>query len=111
MSAHPTAYDRRSFVSYFGSIGLGGTLLPGVLWAQQQQQPGPITKEMIAQAETVAGLTFTDAERESMAQGEPATPVSISFVGKLYGDADVLLVAKAFQDATDFHKRKPPLFV
>jgi Asp-tRNA(Asn)/Glu-tRNA(Gln) amidotransferase A subunit family amidase len=43
--------------------------------------------------------------------GEPATPVSISFVGKLYGDADVLLVAKAFQDATDFHKRKPPLFV
>ena len=27
-------YDRRQFVNYFASIGLGSTLLPGVLWAK-----------------------------------------------------------------------------
>jgi len=41
-----TTYDRRAFMAYFGSIGLGATLLPGVLWAQlqQQQQVPDITK-------------------------------------------------------------------
>jgi Asp-tRNA(Asn)/Glu-tRNA(Gln) amidotransferase A subunit family amidase len=60
--------DRRAFVAWFSAIGLGGTLLPGVLWAQAQQQQ-PITKEMIAQAEEIAGLEFTDAEREEMVRG------------------------------------------
>ncbi|MCI0436773.1 MAG: amidase [Gemmatimonadetes bacterium] len=61
--------DRRAFVGYFTSIGLGATLLPGVLWAQQQQEQGPVTKAMIAQAEQIAGLEFTDAEREEMVRG------------------------------------------
>ena len=34
-----TTYDRRAFMAYFGSIGLGSTLMPGVLWAHVQQQP------------------------------------------------------------------------
>ena len=38
------------------------------------------------------------------------TPGSISFVGSLFGDAAALRVAKAFQDATDFNKQRPPLF-
>ena len=38
------------------------------------------------------------------------TPTSISFVGKLFGDAEALRLAKAYQDATDFHTRTPPLF-
>jgi Asp-tRNA(Asn)/Glu-tRNA(Gln) amidotransferase A subunit family amidase len=38
------------------------------------------------------------------------TPVSISFVGRLWGEAHTLRVAKAYQDATDFHTRVPPLF-
>ncbi len=63
------AIDRRNFVAYFTSIGLGGTLLPGVLWAQQQQQQGPVDRAMIAQAEQVAGLEFTDEERDEMARG------------------------------------------
>jgi len=41
---------------------------------------------------------------------EKNTPVSVSFIGKLWGDADALRVAKAFQDATGYHKRHPPLF-
>ncbi|CAG0934466.1 amidase [Thermoflexales bacterium] len=34
---------------------------------------------------------------------------SITFTGKLYGEAAALLVAKAYQDATNFHARKPEL--
>jgi Asp-tRNA(Asn)/Glu-tRNA(Gln) amidotransferase A subunit family amidase len=36
--------------------------------------------------------------------------VSISFVGRLWGEAEALRVAKAYQDVTDFHSRVPPLF-
>jgi Asp-tRNA(Asn)/Glu-tRNA(Gln) amidotransferase A subunit family amidase len=41
---------------------------------------------------------------------EDGTPVSISFIGKLFGEAELLAVAKAYQDATGFHLRTPPLF-
>jgi Asp-tRNA(Asn)/Glu-tRNA(Gln) amidotransferase A subunit family amidase len=67
-----TTYDRRAFMAYFGSVGLGSTLLPGVLWAQTQtpqQQGTAITTEQIAAAEEVSGLTFSDEERKAMADG------------------------------------------
>jgi Asp-tRNA(Asn)/Glu-tRNA(Gln) amidotransferase A subunit family amidase len=38
------------------------------------------------------------------------SPTSISFVGRLYDEATTLAVAKVYQDATDFHKKHPPLF-
>ncbi len=37
------------------------------------------------------------------------TPASISFIGQLFGEAKLLAVAKAYQDATDFHLRNPKL--
>ena len=37
------------------------------------------------------------------------TPTSISFIGRLFGEAETLAVAKAYQDATDFHLRRPAL--
>ena len=36
-------------------------------------------------------------------------PVSITFMGKLFGEAKLLQVAKIYQDATDFHKKHPKL--
>jgi Asp-tRNA(Asn)/Glu-tRNA(Gln) amidotransferase A subunit family amidase len=64
-----STYDRRAFIAYFSSVGLGSTLLPGVLWAQAQQQLGSeITKEMIAAAEEISGLKFSDEERTAMAR-------------------------------------------
>jgi Asp-tRNA(Asn)/Glu-tRNA(Gln) amidotransferase A subunit family amidase len=70
MTQTPT-YDRRAFMAYFGSIGLGSTLLPGVLWArlQQQQQQPDITKEMIASAEQISGIHLTDDERAEITRG------------------------------------------
>jgi len=40
---------------------------------------------------------------------DKGSPVSISFIGNLYEEAKALRVAKAFQDATDFHLRRPKL--
>ena len=36
-------------------------------------------------------------------------PISVTFVGKPFQEEKVLAVAKAFQDATDYHQRKPKL--
>ncbi|RMH21783.1 MAG: amidase, partial [Gemmatimonadetes bacterium] len=51
-----------------GALGLSGTLLPGVLWARLQQVP-EVTTEILADAEKVAGLSFTPEERELMVRG------------------------------------------
>lgn len=40
---------------------------------------------------------------------EKGTPTSISFVGGLFEEAKVLTVAQAYQHATDFHLRYPPM--
>ena len=40
---------------------------------------------------------------------ERRSPGSITFVGGLYQDADVLHLAHAFQQNTDFHQRRPPI--
>lgn len=40
---------------------------------------------------------------------DKGTPLSITFMGNLFGEARLLAVAKAYQDATDFHKKHPSL--
>ncbi|HEX8848480.1 MAG TPA: amidase [Gemmatimonadaceae bacterium] len=57
--------DRRSFLGYFASIGLGSTLLPGVLWARVVEG-AEITTQTIAAAEEIAGVHFTEEQRAAM---------------------------------------------
>jgi Asp-tRNA(Asn)/Glu-tRNA(Gln) amidotransferase A subunit family amidase len=40
---------------------------------------------------------------------ESGAASSITFTGQLYGEAVILAVAKVYQDATDFHLRRPPM--
>jgi Asp-tRNA(Asn)/Glu-tRNA(Gln) amidotransferase A subunit family amidase len=37
------------------------------------------------------------------------TPTSITFVGRLFGEATLLAFGKKYQDATDFHRKHPTL--
>jgi len=37
------------------------------------------------------------------------TPTSVCFIGKLFGEAELLALAKKYQDATDFHRKHPAL--
>lgn len=64
----PPPPDRRAFLAWMSTLGLGGSLFPGVLWARMQE-PGPITPETIGEAARIAGLEFTAEERETMLQG------------------------------------------
>ena len=61
-------FDRRRFLGYFSAVGLGGTLLPGVLWAKVTTGE-EITSATIACAEEISGLKFTDAQRQQMVDG------------------------------------------
>ena len=58
------AFNRRRFLEYFSSIGLGATLLPGALLARAQDAP-TITLGMVDEAARVAGLSLSpDAEKK-----------------------------------------------
>jgi len=41
--------------------------------------------------------------------GGPGTPTSLTFLGNLYGEAKLLAFARAYQEATDFHRKHPNL--
>src|SRR5882762_2068364 len=41
--------------------------------------------------------------------GGPGTPVSLTFLGNLYGEAKMLALARAYQEATGFHRLYPKL--
>jgi len=62
------SYDRREFMEYFSALGVGSTLLPGVLWAQVAGG-AEITAATVKCAEEIAGLSFDDDEREMMVAG------------------------------------------
>ncbi len=40
---------------------------------------------------------------------EKGQPTSLTFVGRVFGEAETLALAKAYQDATDWHLKHPPL--
>ncbi len=62
--------DRRRFLAYFSTLGLGSSLFPGVLWARLQEEEEPrITADLLDEAEQIAGLEFTEEERELMLRG------------------------------------------
>jgi Asp-tRNA(Asn)/Glu-tRNA(Gln) amidotransferase A subunit family amidase len=60
------------------------------------------------------GLRGDDAPKPTVREGElqpggPGTPVSLTFLGNLYGEAKMLALARAYQDATGFHLKHPRL--
>jgi Asp-tRNA(Asn)/Glu-tRNA(Gln) amidotransferase A subunit family amidase len=41
---------------------------------------------------------------------DDGTPVSLSFIGRLFGETELLAVGKAYQEATGFHRKHPEGF-
>lgn len=60
--------SRRRFLATCSALGLGGTLLPGVLWAKLADG-AEIDVASVAAAEEIAGVRFSDAEREQLVAG------------------------------------------
>ena len=80
--------DRREFLTYFSTIGLGSSLLPGVLWSKVAAG-AEITKETIAAAEEIAGVSFTDEERAMMVRNLTQTRQAIEALHKVTLDNGV----------------------
>lgn len=59
--------DRRTFVTQLSALGLGGAFVDA-LWAGVQDQE-EVTTAIVRDAEVVAGLDFTEEEREMMVRG------------------------------------------
>jgi Asp-tRNA(Asn)/Glu-tRNA(Gln) amidotransferase A subunit family amidase len=59
---------RREFLSHIATLGVGGSLLPGVLWAKVAAGE-EITAATIATAAEIAGVEFTEEERALMLDG------------------------------------------
>jgi Asp-tRNA(Asn)/Glu-tRNA(Gln) amidotransferase A subunit family amidase len=103
--------DRREFLAYFSSIGLGSTLLPGVLWAKVSAG-AEITKETIASAEEIAGVSFTEEERTLMVRNLNNQKQSIEALHKVTldnGVAPVLVFDPVPAGITLPAKRKRPM--
>jgi Asp-tRNA(Asn)/Glu-tRNA(Gln) amidotransferase A subunit family amidase len=67
MTIRPLDDTRRRFIAQFSSLGLGGTLLPGIVWADMQQSGATqITADMLKNAIFMAGLSFSDEDQKSM---------------------------------------------
>ena len=61
------AFNRRRFLEYFSSVGLGATLLPGALLAVAQDAP-EITLGMVDEAARVAGLSLPPEAEKRIAE-------------------------------------------
>jgi hypothetical protein len=90
--------DRRRFLAFFSSMGLSSTLLPGVVWA-----PSGDPQVLMTNLTRYPACIVPNGFREN------GTPVSLTFLGRLFGEAKLLAVARAYQEATDFHLKRPAL--
>ena len=60
--------DRRRFMARLSGFGVAATVFPGTLWALAQER-GKVTKEVITEAEKIAGHSFTDKQKDLMLKG------------------------------------------
>ena len=59
--------SRRRFMAYFSSVGLGSTLVPGILWGKMQETGSQqVTLDMLTTALKLGGVEFNADERQAM---------------------------------------------
>jgi Asp-tRNA(Asn)/Glu-tRNA(Gln) amidotransferase A subunit family amidase len=60
---------RRRFMAHFASIGLGTTLVPGVLWARMQDAGAQtVTLAMVTDALQLSGIDLNEEDRKAMVE-------------------------------------------
>src|SRR5215468_2231572 len=81
---------RRRFVAHFAQIGLGTTLVPGILWARMQETGNQkITLAMVSDALKLAGLEMSEADRETMVTAANTSLTRYEELHKLHIPNDV----------------------
>lgn len=82
------AETRRNFLTHCSALGVAGTLLPGVLWAKVVEGT-EITAASVAAAEEIAGVQFTEAEREQLVEGLRRQAASLALLHQVVLPSDV----------------------
>ncbi len=95
--------------------------IPAVEYLQADRLRYKLIQDMAALMNTVDIWVASDMEDATLLisnlTGQPCVVIphgngtSLSFVGRLYDEATILALAKAYQDVTSYHIGKPPLFV
>ena len=64
---HTLDETRRRFLAHFSAIGLGSTLVPGVLWARMQDaNTDRVTLAMVTDALKLSGIDVPESERDAI---------------------------------------------
>lgn len=100
-------FSRRTFVALCSALGLSE---PGKLDDVMASIDLFITPSFASGLLQMTNLSGHPALVLPNGFNPDGTPVSLSFIGRLYGDAELLAVGEAYQAATDFHRKHPAKF-
>ena len=89
MAANEKRVDRRSFLACCAGAGVASPLFSSALWSQTNGGQEPVSLEAIDHAARLAGLSFTEANREEMLTGLRANLASYSGLRALEIDQSV----------------------
>jgi Asp-tRNA(Asn)/Glu-tRNA(Gln) amidotransferase A subunit family amidase len=104
--------DRRNFMKTCSGLGLAGTLFPGVLWAQAQEQGAKkITKEMIDNAAAIADVPIADDYKEMMLENLNDQAKGYEEIYKLHipNSAEPALIFSPAVSGTKYETEKWPM--
>jgi Asp-tRNA(Asn)/Glu-tRNA(Gln) amidotransferase A subunit family amidase len=73
------------------------------------QNPAPRRQSAVQRHSTMANSACYPAIAVPNGFAENGEPASISFFARPFGEAELIALAKAYQDATDFHRKHPKL--
>src|SRR5260370_39111244 len=103
--------DRRNFMRTCSGMGLAGTLLPGVLWAQAQAQGAKkITKEMIENAAAIADVPIPEEYKGMMLENLNDQAKGYEEIYKLHipNSVDPALIFDPWRPGIQFDTERKP---
>ena len=84
------ADTRRRFMAHFAGLGLGSTLVPGIVWARMQDQGTQrVTAAMVKDALRLQGVDVPDADIQAMVAGANQSLTRYEDVRKMHIPLDV----------------------
>jgi hypothetical protein len=85
-----TVETRRRFMTHFASVGLGTTLVPGVLWARMQDAgASQVTLAMLTDALKLSGVELSEEDRKELVENANRNLTSLEELRKIQIPLDV----------------------
>jgi len=85
-----TVETRRRFITHFASVGLGTTLVPGVLWARMQDAgASQVTLPMLTDALKMSGIELSEEDSKQLVESANRNLTSLEELRKIQIPLDV----------------------